>query len=301
MRPFPVLAMLFCIGLSALGQAPDPQAAGQKPRIAVLPLRGTRAGMMEDQGDTLYQKVTAEFLRLKRFDVIERAQMGAILREGKFQNSGLVDDASAVALGKQLGVQFVILGSWNGVMTRQVDVMTDKQGRRSESISFPGSVTTSLRMVDVQTGGIKATFEAKGAPFGGGSPSDSLASMLKDLDKKLGREISNMFPLTGCILKVLNEKEAIIDLGGDDGVKIDDPFALVLAGEDIVHPKTGKVIKGEKSVLAQLKVTRVDSDKAYVRIDKLIDRSVVLKAGMDLESMPKKAGAMESFGDFFRR
>lgn len=277
------------------------QTPAERPRIAVLPLKGSMAGLMTDQGDTLYQKVTTQLLRLKRWDVIERAQMGAVMEEGKFQNSGLIDDASAVALGKQLGVQFVFLGSWTGTMTREVSTTRNADGTYNQSISFPGSVSVSLRMVDVQTGRIKATFDAKGAPMAPISVADSLASIHKDLDRKLERAIANEFPLTGTLLKVMGPKEVMMDLGTNDGIKKEDPFVIVERGEDIIHPKTGAVIKGEKRVLAELEVIRVEPDKSFLKINKLIDKTFVPKPGMDLESAPKEAGLGEKFGSWFRR
>ena len=66
---------------------------------------------------------------------------------------------------------------------------------------------------------------------------------------------------------------------------------IVEWGEDIIHPVTGKIIKGEKTVLLELKVTRVDEETSEVKI---VGSKVKLKVGQVLESVPKKASLWES-------
>ena len=46
-----------------------------------------------------------------RFVVIERADLNSIQREHQYQISGEVSDATAISVGQQLGVQFIVTGS----------------------------------------------------------------------------------------------------------------------------------------------------------------------------------------------
>jgi hypothetical protein len=294
-----LLALVTVVGLFAQDA---PAGEPQLPRLAVMPLKGVFSGQMVDQGDTVYQMVATLFHKMRRFDLIERAQLQNVLGEGKFQASGLVDDASAVELGKQLGAKFVLLGSWNGNQATQRGSYTDpKTGITSQTTSYTGNLNINLRMVDVQTGKIKNTFQATGASGAlTMSVADALNSIMKDVNTKLERVISNEFPLQGIILKVLNDKESMIDVGKGDGVGKGDVFLAITRGEPIVHPRTGALIPGEKTILAELEVTRVDERTSIVKVSKNIAK-VAFKVGMELEQKPKEAGTLEKLGDFFRR
>lgn len=289
--PFLALALV----LTAVAPARAQEEQG-KPRLAVLTLKGEGRGTFGDQRDEIYQKVTQAFFSTKRFELMERSQLSAVLGEAKFQASGLVDDATAASLGKQLGVKFVVLGSYNGSMDRLVQTNQTPRGPVYNTV-FPAKVTLYIRMVNVESGRIVETFEATGMSKDN-NPTRGLSDVMADLSVKLNREVSNKFPVTGYLIKVLGPTEAIIDLGKKDGVAEGDKFLLVERGEDIVHPVTGKIIKGQKKVITELKVTSVDDETSTVKIS---GDKVTLKVGLVLESEPKKAGFWESLGDALKK
>lgn len=274
-------------------RAQEPAPAG-RPMLAVMPLKGEGRGQFGDQSDAIYQKVTASFFKTKRFELMERSQLAAVLGEAKFQNSGMADESTAVALGKQLGVKFVVVGSFSGDMSHSVNKGYDSNNRYYEHHSYPAKVSVNLRMVSVETGRIQETMEATGASREA-SPTSAIAQMMNDLTRKLDREVSNKFPLSGFVIQVINEKEALIDLGRAAGVQKGDYFLVVQRGQDIVHPVTGKVIPGKKTVLTELKVTAVDDETSTVKI---AGERIPLKVGTLIESKPKERGFWEALGDF---
>ena len=278
---------------AAVAAAAPAVGDAQHPAIAVLPLRGQAARGFGDPGDAVYQRVTASFFKTRRFTMIERAQLGAILGEGKNQNTVAFDDASAVALGKQVGAKLVVIGSFVANLSHTVDRLTDQQGRVTILESYPADVSVSLRMVNVESGNIQEVMDAKGASREG-NPAAGTRVALEDLSRKLEREVSNHFPAFGYVIKVLDAKQAMIDLGKADGVAEKDEFAVFERGEDIIHPVTGKVIKGEKKLITEFKVVSVNDDSAIVKIT---GSSVALKPGMALESKPKKRGFFEALND----
>lgn len=294
-RLFTALAAVAILG----AQDPAPAEGQQQTRIAVLPLKGSHAGHLSDQGDTVYQMVTNIFIKLKRFEVMERAQISGVLGEGKFQNSGLADESTAVELGKQLGVKYVVLGNWSGRLDVDKSHYTNAQGQYQESTRYTGQMQVNVRMVEVQSGKIKYTFTGLGKPIGIMSLGQAQESMMKDLDRKLDRAISNEFPLTGYILKAMSEKEFLIDLGKADGLKTDDEFVAIVRGESIVHPRTGALVPGEKTVVAEFKVTKVDERTSVVKLKKN-EKNVPFKPGMELEQKPKEAGLLEKAGGWMR-
>jgi hypothetical protein len=86
----------------------------------------------------------------------------------------------------------------------------------------------------------------------------------------------------------------VIDLGKNDGLNEKDEFLVFTRGEDIVHPVTGRIIKGEKTLVTEFKVVSVAEDSAIVKVT---GSDVTLVAGMALESKPKKRGFFEALND----
>lgn len=266
-----------------------------QPAIAILPLKDQADRSIGDQNDSVYQRVTQAFLGIKKFAVIERNQIDSILGEGRFQGSGIVDEGSAVEMGKQAGAKYVILGSYNGQMTRETSsYRDDKTGEVYNSETYPAKMSINLRMVDVQTGKIENSFTVQVAAKEGNAVA-SLSELMADLSKKMNRTISNAYPLSGYVIKVISEKESLIDLGTADGVVSGDKFSIIERGEDVIHPVTGKVLKGEKKVVATATVKTVDDNTSVVKIS---DSEKKVSIGMILESKPKKKGFMESLNDF---
>ena len=268
-------------------------AGTAKPTLAILPLSGQFNWMAGNQSDSVYQRVTDAFMKIKHFDVMERAQLGSILEEGKFQNSGVADENTAISLGKQAGAKEVVLGTYRTVESQSNTSWQDKKGMYHNDVSFHSKIDVNLRLVDVQTGKIQNTFTIQGAGSGMDQAHD-YDDLMSDLSKKLEREISNAFPVGGYVIKVLGDNKYLLDLGKSSGVAQGDEFSIVEHGEDIVHPVTGKVIKGATTVIADAEVESVDDDTSIIEVS---NAKKDIAVGMSIEAKPKKKGFFESLRD----
>jgi TolB-like protein len=80
-----------------------------KQRVAVMEFRAINvAGALSA---ATVETLRSALIQLQRITVIERAQIEAVLREQRFNQSGLVEGASAVALGRLLGANAIVVGS----------------------------------------------------------------------------------------------------------------------------------------------------------------------------------------------
>lgn len=111
----------------------------QTIRIAIMPF----VNISEDKNyDWLSQgfseSLTSAFAQTGKLVVIERNQIKQLLKEQSFQKSGLVDEKNSIEIGKILGVDKLIVGSYQ---------------------IFSGNISVNSRVVNIQT----AQIDTKGA------------------------------------------------------------------------------------------------------------------------------------------
>jgi hypothetical protein len=261
-------------GPGPMNGAPQPGLAGPKALL-----------LMEAQ---INQRVTMAFFKTGRFQLIEREQLPAVLKEGAFEHGGLVDDATAAALGKQAGATFVLVGSFTGGIGHSVEVKTGLFGGQTRTDSFPGHLEVRLRMVDTGSGAISEPILVHATSLDA-KYYHSYELLLDDLARGLAQETAARYPLTGYVVKVISDREVLVDLGRDQQLEKGASFQLVEQGPDVVHPVTGKLIKGERRILTTLEVTDVGDESSTFRVT---GAKAALKAGQTvLQNVPASAPA----------
>lgn len=96
-------------------------AQESKPLVAVLDLQVT-GGILKSEALALSDRLRSEMQSQKKFDLIERSQMDALLKEQEFSMSEFSEDAAAKA-GKLLSAEQVVVGTIGKVgRTYTVDV-----------------------------------------------------------------------------------------------------------------------------------------------------------------------------------
>lgn len=282
----------FALALAAAACLGAAQAEDAPPTLAVLPLRGAfnvprpgapapgqyrpqpqpqqgavgigtgRLAALEDQ---INQRVTMAFFRTGKFQMIERSQLNAVLKEGKLEQSGLVDDATAARLGKQMGATFVLVGSYTGGIGHTVEIKKGFFGGQSREDSFPGHLEVRLRMVNTEDGSIREPILLHASSLDA-KYYHSYELLLDDLSRSLDQEVTDRFPLTGYVIKVISDREALVDLGRKQRLEKGAGFQLVEQGPDVVHPVTGKPIQGERRVLTRLEATDVGEESSILKV-----------------------------------
>lgn len=114
MRSFTTLfaATLLAVAL-AVRDAPA-QPTGDVPTVAVLDFTGLMlgdAGNSVAVGKALSAMLVTEFSAREGIRVLERQNLQVLLTEQRLALSGRVDEASAVEIGKILGVQYIFVGA----------------------------------------------------------------------------------------------------------------------------------------------------------------------------------------------
>ncbi|MBU1567384.1 MAG: hypothetical protein KJ630_17390 [Proteobacteria bacterium] len=225
-----VMAVFFFTVLSS-SFLTSAQADFQRTKIAVLDFE-LIGGKLETtgMGAILSEWFITSIVKSGRFDVVERAMLQKIISEQKLSSTGIIDENSATALGKILGVKVVITGS---------------------VLNLRDTIEINSRVISVESGSIIAAENIRGGP----------ESDLHNLVDQLTTKIMRNFPLTGYVVKK-NPTSVIIDLGLDAGLSSGTEFVIYKEGEVIKHPKTGEVLDVEQIVTGKLRITRVSKNVA---------------------------------------
>ena len=139
--------------LLALWQLPAVCFAGLNdyPTLAIMPF-GRKASISPEltlQDVTIANEIAYdELVNSGYFDVVERERLDAVCDELSFDMSGLVDQRSAARVGKMLGAQYILIGSLNGLSTRQNGAEIVGIGNKNAQVY----AHISMRVVEVETG-----------------------------------------------------------------------------------------------------------------------------------------------------
>ena len=256
----PTLAVLALQGAFQMPQ----QGQGERPRGRWAPQQPQAPARTRPLGENLIQRIDMAYFRTGRFKVIERKQLNAILKEGAFQNKGMVDDATAVTLGKQLGAKYVIVGSYNGTMARAAEIQEHVFSKDTRQEFFPAKLEVRLRMVNTEDGSIQEPLllSASGKDA---QRSQAFELLMDDFTRVLEHELAIRYPLNGYLIKCLSDREALADLGRNQGVTEGEVFLVLENGPDVVHPVTGRVLPGERRVVGEMVVADAGPESATLR------------------------------------
>jgi len=183
---------------------------------------------LDDLGELVMEKLITKLVNLRRFKVIERGAMDKIIYEQKLGISGLVDEKTAIEMGKIAGADAIVLGSCNLIQ---------------------GFVTIKARLIDIET---SETIVAKEVQ----SENTDIRS-IEEIVENLAIMIYNEVPLVeGCIVNV--EPELIyLDIGRMAGVRKGTKCVAFREGDKIMHPITGEVLGKKVTKLGELVVIQV--------------------------------------------
>jgi tetratricopeptide (TPR) repeat protein len=142
-----MLLKRFCLALSATFLLAVP--AGAATRVLVLPFdTPSDSQTVTSLGPGTMDSLITALSRIPDFVLVDRTTLGHVLKEQALQQTGLVDDKTAVRLGKLLGVQAIIHG--------RVQVAGE---RVRLSASFIEAETGRVRRAEQVTGHLDDVFD----------------------------------------------------------------------------------------------------------------------------------------------
>ena len=280
------------------------------PRIAVVGITSTAPGYIRMSDSPLSQGATDlmvnALLKTNRFRVFERAKLDDILQEQDFQHfSGLVDQTTAVKLGKMIGVDAILTGSITNISFKKSEGI--KIGPIKVGKSY-AKVVMTIRIIDVTTGEILfSTVQEEEAsksgisgvlpipiPGGIGFSHQEAVDVLSAVELICNKVVLNFVakmdkktvelssaPLEGYVVKVVSTSsgtitQVYINLGANSGIKVGDEIRIYREGEVILDPKTNEILDRELDLIAKARVMEVKDKTSITLITKKFTSSDIL-------------------------
>lgn len=293
-KTFVCLLLLLLVALLA---APVFGEVDRRYKVAVLPFDD---GSVQDRwwdgeldvGKGIADELITALLEKKKFRLIEREQIDKIIAEQDFGASGRVDAKSAAAIGKILGVDFLIIG-------RVTDFAFKSSGTGLASGKFSAGlgvksttarVIIDARMVDTTTAEIVSSVNGKGEKkntnlglsyegnaiaFGsdefrksnlGLALREAVNQVAENLTEKApsGKERGN-YQLTGKVFYAAGDR-VILGIGKNDGVNVGNIFVVEHVIDEVKDPDTGEVVDTVTEVIAEIRVVEVKDKTAICQV-----------------------------------
>lgn len=205
-------------------------------------------------GDVL-DAATAAFVNSKRFTMVERRQLDAVLTEKDLQE--FVGGQVNQKLTSVLGLDFIGIVGYTFDRVKGLDEVERNR------------LIINIRMIDVKTATIFATLESARTALA------SAPETPRDAGLVLFKSIREAFPPLGYVVEV-EGKKVMVDLGSEAGVKDGDVLEVVREGKQIIHPVTGVPLPAAMEVIGELKVVSASSAMSSCKVKSVKEGEVSL-------------------------
>jgi curli biogenesis system outer membrane secretion channel CsgG len=252
-------------------------AVGVAPGVAVGGYQEVSAGKISTKSESISRQVNAKLgesiteavasaiVEMGGAKVLTRQDLDKILQEQKFQQSGLVDDKTAVQIGKLSGAKYIITGSINNVEIKWVDLEDLKKGAQkylgvAGSLLAIGAATQegwnistdmTIKVIDVETGEVVFSKQVSGRKVIGKVPNPNYDTIIggvkgaaKNAVESSKEALAEFFAVKGYIVQLRTnpskeERYALINLGSKFGVKPGQEF-FIYEFQEVHDPISGK-------------------------------------------------------------
>jgi TolB-like protein len=199
---------------------------GSRLSLAILPFENI--GGSNDLPRSASEKLITELVNLRRFRVIERAEIDKVMQEQDFRMSDAVDEKQAATVGKLAGADVIVIGT--------VKMET-------------GYARVGARLVDVETGETIVAQEVQ-------TQNATMEAIDRSLEA-LSVLIYNDLPIFEGYIVSLEGDQVYIDIGSERGVRKGMKCVAFKEGDAIVHPVTKEVLGKKVTKLGEMVVTTV--------------------------------------------
>lgn len=243
--------------------------------VAIMPLENISGYEAEKVAEIMTEQLIIAIHYSGTYRVVERAQLGAILREQGFQNIA-VDPNQAVELGKLSGADYSLVGkvtmaaieenmTSTAITTIGAALGLEEVSKTAGSFvnKFRGRVGFEYHLVDNTTGEIIAAKSIEGTKTGS-SVAAAFHNACKSAADNFLKEVSNINPFRARIAEIDGEN-IYIDRGADGGLRQGD--ILIVCRESSPIVVNGKIVGMKQNEVGKIKVVEAYSDYAICKAE----------------------------------
>ena len=246
-------------------------AEAAKKTVAVMPLENVSGYTQANVAQIMAEELTVAIQNSGRYSVIERSQMGTILKEQGFQS---LTSSDPVEVGKLSGANYSVIGkvTMATVVNNPNRSLLGGTGLEGFVNAVKGKVAVDIRFVNNETGEIVFAKSFEGSESGGNIDA-SLHNACKEAAENFLKELNANF--SGRVADISGE-EIYIDQGAESGLRKGDTLLIVRETEPII---IGEKIVGMKTIqIGKAKVTEVNAEYSVCKISK-VEKGISIKKG----------------------
>lgn len=222
----------------------------------------------------LVDRLVTTLTETRQFRVIERQKMEEMLKEQKFQMSGLTDPTKASEIGKMLGADLMIFGSVTRADQKKVDKFSyDEVDTRVEM---------DIRGVDVKTAEIvfsqkisegsaqKIVTTGSGEVLSGVSnPQVVFAEISLKAIETISKKLVEFYQPIGFVVSA-KKGQITTNLGLRKGVKKGDKLIVYRTGDEMFDPETNESLGFSKEEIGEATITDIEYKTSIASIDESV-------------------------------
>lgn len=242
--------VLVCVFITLFSSAALASAATTK-KIGVLPFKNDSP--YNQFGVMAAEMITADLVNLKSCTVVERTELSRVFAEQKRSAQGFIDEATATELGGILGLDYLLLGSVDGSISKEPGYYSyNKKSQRNEWVegTTKSNVTLTMKLVNVKNGQIAWSDQASITNF-----DEDINTALSEAAYDSVRKVYKFIPLQGYVIKA-EGSQYFIDLGTNHNIATGDMLEVNGTSNAMRHPVTGELIVLKRNI-GELEVIEV--------------------------------------------
>ena len=264
----------FALGLVMLSFSGSVNAAqgdvDSRPALAVSVIENKTPNSEMDRVNLVDRLITT-LTETRQFRVIERQKMDDLLKEQKFQLSGMTDPTKVSEIGKLLGADLMIFGGITRADQKKIDKFSYDEVQTI--------VELDIRGVDVKTAEIvfsqkvtgdnaqKIVTTGSGEVLSGSmSPQVAYAECALKAVEAVSRKIVEFYQPLGFVVSA-KKGQIITNLGQRKGIRKGDKLSVYRSGDEMFDPETKESLGFSKEEVGTATVIDVDYKTSIASID----------------------------------
>ena len=264
--------------------------AAARKVVAVMPLENVSGYDEEKVAEIMTEQLIVALYNSGVYTVVERAQLGTVIREQGFQNIAVEPD-KAVELGKLSGADYSLLGKVTLAIVEpnptagaiaQIGALVGLGDIGNAAYRFvngvKGRIILEYRLVDNTTGEVILARSVMGSKTGS-TIADAFNNACKDAAANFLHELDSINPFRARVAAI-DGANIYIDQGSIGGVRYGELLIVARETEPIII--NGKVVAMKHSEVGKVKVVEVNEDYAVCKVTdglKHIQTGDVVKRG----------------------